>query len=181
MYAAAAAGRSCMSFCTMASWGIPWLTWVDFHVHIKNVSRVFYMCNKVQNSSQPNITVEKKKCKKAPYIYAHVLWQASQFELSSWGCYGCFTGKRSLKVSVHHCRWSGAEEDSDRSQSQTKGESEGHFHGNLGHRVMEAHVELLRNGLQQHASESRRKETEMRNSIYLIYIVPNRNSSRLKD
>lgn len=71
--------------------------------------------------------------------------------------------------------------DSDRSQSQTKGESEGHFHGNLGHRVMEAHVELLRNGLQQHASESRRKETEMRNSIYLIYIVPNRNSSRLKD
>lgn len=125
--------------------------------------------------------LKKKKCKKAPYIYARVLRQASQFELSSWGCYGCFTGKRSLKVSVHHCRWSGAEEDSDRSQSQTKGESEGHFHGNLGHRVMEAHVELLRNGLQQHASESRRKETEMRNSIYLIYIVPNRNSSRLKD
>lgn len=28
-------------------------------MHIKNVSRVFYMCNKAQNSSQPNITVEK--------------------------------------------------------------------------------------------------------------------------
>lgn len=35
-------------------------------MHIKNVSRVFYMCNKVQNSSQPNITVEKKNVKRLP-------------------------------------------------------------------------------------------------------------------
>lgn len=175
MYAAAAAGRSCMSFCTMASWGIPWLTWVDFHVHIKNVSRVFYMCNKVQNSSQPNITVEKKNVKRLPTFMLTCFDKRHNLNYLPEDVTDASLVNEVLKFLFITAT------DSDRSQSQTKGESEGHFHGNLGHRVMEAHVELLRNGLQQHASESRRKETEMRNSIYLIYIVPNRNSSRLKD
>lgn len=38
-------------------------------------------------------------------------------------------------------------------ESQTKGESERHLHRNLRHWVMEAHVKLLRYGLQQHPPE----------------------------
>lgn len=54
------------------------------------------------------------------------------------------------------------------SQSQTKGESEGHLYRNLRHRVMEAHVELLRDGLQQHPPERRQKEKEMEANTQLL-------------
>lgn len=44
-------------------------------------------------------------------------------------------------------------EEGEASQGQTEGESEGHLYRNLRHRVMETHVELLRDGLQQHPSD----------------------------
>lgn len=39
------------------------------------------------------------------------------------------------------------------SQSQAEGEPEGHLNGNLCHRIVETHVEFLRDGLQQHPPE----------------------------
>ena len=44
------------------------------------------------------------------------------------------------------------------SQSQAKGQPEGQLHGNLRNRVMETHVELLRNRFQQHPPGTHMKE-----------------------
>lgn len=44
-------------------------------------------------------------------------------------------------------------EEADLSQGQAEGEPEGHLYRNLCHRVVEAHVEFLRDGLEQHPSE----------------------------
>lgn len=41
-------------------------------------------------------------------------------------------------------------------QGQTEGEPEGHLHRNLGHRVVETHVEFLGDGLEQHPPERQR-------------------------
>lgn len=111
------------------------------------------MCNKAQNSRQPNnITAECRTLllpaenhpEHGPVFktmppYSHLPENATD---------------ASLEKEVLNFK---EEEEGDASQSQTKGEPEGHFHGNLGDRVVEANVKLLRNGLQQHASESQRK------------------------
>lgn len=47
----------------------------------------------------------------------------------------------------------------DASQGEPEGESEGHFYRNFCHRVMETHVEFLRDGLEQHPSEGEQKGT----------------------
>lgn len=45
----------------------------------------------------------------------------------------------------------------DASQGQTEREPEGHFYRNLCHGIVEAHVEFLRNGLEQHPSKRQKK------------------------